>query len=473
MRPLMLEEIRQAVHGRWLARGKPVTVRGVSTDTRAAGEGELFFALRGERFDAHGFLGQAAGAGCLSAVVALDAELPAEAAGAFPGGLIGVADTTKALGELGAFHRRQFGGTVVAVTGSNGKTTVKRMAHHVLSRRLRGTCSPKSFNNAVGVPLTLLGISPGDDYVICELGTNAPGEIAALAGMASPDVAVVTSVGPAHLERLGSVPRVAVEKASILGALAPEGLGVIWGDSQELARAVRAYRRRLIRFGQAESADLRLTGYEPLGRRQRFEVNGRLWVDLPLPGRHNALNALAALAVAQRFGFTQDDAAAGLADFAGDAMRLEWIELAGGTLINDAYNANPASLAAAADVLAGAGGRKVLLVGDMRELGEQAEALHHQAGRDLADKGVDLVIAVGTLGRCIARGAAERGLAAEAFDACAAAAEELGRLLREGDTVLVKGSRAMAMEALIAPVRAALGESDAAGAAGGSEGADR
>ena len=152
-----------------------------------------------------------------------------------------------------------------------------------------------------------------------------------------------------------------------------QGLGVIWGDSEVLLKAVRPYQKRVILFGESAAADLRLTGQEPRGRRQRFQINGRLWVDLPLPGRHNAVNALAAIAAAQRFGIAQDQSAAALADFVNEGMRLEWLELPGGVLINDAYNANPSSLAAAADVLAGAGGgRKVLVVGDMRELGEQS-----------------------------------------------------------------------------------------------------
>jgi UDP-N-acetylmuramoyl-tripeptide--D-alanyl-D-alanine ligase len=457
MKPLTLEETRDAVHGRWLARGEALTVHSVTTDTRSARAGELFFALRGERMDGHSFLPQAAEASCAAAIVARDAQLPEGIETAFSGGIIAVADTTAALGELGAYHRRRLAADVVAVTGSNGKTTVKRMIHHVLARRLRGTCAPKSFNNAIGVPLTLLAASGGDDYVVCELGTSGPGEIAALAEMARPDVAVITSVAPAPLEKLGGIERVAAEKASILGALAEDGLGVVCGDSDVLARALRAYDRRIIRFGASQEAEVRLTGHQPLGRRQRFELNGCLWVDLPLPGKHNALNALAAIAVARRFGFEREDAAAALADFAGGDMRLEWIDLPGGTIINDAYNANPASLAAAVEVLGDCqGARKVLIAGDMKELGDQTEQLHLQAGRELAAKGVDFLISVGRLGRYIAMGAAEGGLETEAFDSSDAAGRQLRRLLRQGDTVLVKGSRAMAMEALIDPIRAAL-----------------
>jgi len=473
VKPLMLEEIRQAVRGRWVARGGPMSVESVSTDTRTAGAGDLFIALRGERMDAHAFLSQAAEAGCAAAIVALDADLPA-GGGGFPGGLIGVGDTTKALGELGAFHRNSSAATVVAVTGSNGKTTVKRMIHHILSRRLVGSCSPKSFNNEIGVPLTLLGVSGRDDYVVCELGSNAPGEIAALSAMCRPDVAVITCVSAAHLERLGSIEGVAAEKASILGSLSDRGLAVVWGDSELLLRAVRGYRQRTVRFGAAEDADLRLTGHEPRGRAQRFGLNGRLWVELPLPGRHNAMNAMAAIAVAQRFGIDQDEAAGALSDFDAGPMRLEWTEIGEGAVINDAYNANPSSVAAAGDVLAGAGGRrKVLIVGDMRELGEQAERLHRQTGAELAGKGIDLLIGVGSLGRYIAQGAAEAGLEAVEFDSVASAAEAVARLLGEGDTVLVKGSRAMAMEALIAPIRAALDEGSGAEADEKSEGQSR
>lgn len=459
MKALTVEEIREAIQGRWLAQGQTLNVRGVSTDTRTAQAGEVFFALRGEKLDGHKYLPVAAQAGCAAAIVCRDAEVPDEARAAFPGGLIAVKDTTRALGDLAAYHRRRIGATVIGVTGSNGKTTVKRMIHHILSRRLTGTCGTKSFNNNVGLPLTLLAANPGDDYVVCELGTNAPGEIAGLAQIAAPDVAVITCIAPAHLERLGSIERIAVEKASILAAVPERGLGVIWGDSDVLLKAIHPYTRRVIFFGQAATADLRLTGQEPHGRRQRFQVNGRQWVDLPLAGRHNAINALAAMAVAQRFGIAQDASAAALADFVNEGMRLEWQELPGGVLINDAYNANPSSLAAAADVLAGSGGtRKVLVVGDMRELGEQSESIHQAAGAALGGRGIDLVISVGALGRLLARAAEQAGVAAEAFDTADQAAAAMPRLLHAGDTVLMKASRAMAMETLLGPIRAALGD---------------
>ena len=457
MKALTVEEMRRAVHGRWMSPSNAVTLTGVSTDTRTACPGDLFIALRGERFDAHGFLGDAADAGCVAAVVCRDAPLDADVAARFGGGLIGVADTTEALGELAAYHRKQSSATVVAVTGSNGKTTVKRMIDHVLAQRYTGTCSPKSFNNEIGVPLTFLAAEAGDDYVVCELGSNAPGEIAALARIARPDIAVITSVSATHLAHLGSIEQVAVEKASILAGLAAGGVAVVVADSGALERALRAYdEARLIRFGLSDAAALRVTAYEPTGDGLRMEVNGHSWARLGLLGRHNAVNALAAVAVAQRFGFTQADALAALADFAPIEMRLQPVDVGGVRAINDAYNANPASVLAAAEALIDAGGKRtVLIVGDMLELGDQAEKLHIQTGREIAERGIDLLIGVGPLGRYIATGAAEAGLAAERFDSLADASEGVAGLLRRGDTVLIKGSRATAMERLIPAIERA------------------
>ena len=450
-----LEEIRREVHGLWMTPGLDVAVEGVSIDSRTARQGELFVAIRGERLDGHEFLADAAKAGCVAAIVARDAPLLAHAAGLFGGGLIAVADTTRALGELAGFVRRRASATGIAVTGSNGKTTVKEMIHHILARRMTGSCSPRSYNNQIGVPLTLLAVAPGDDYVICEVGSSAPGEIAALSGIIRPQIAVITSVGPTHLEKLGSVESVAVEKASILGSLTEDGLGVVSADSDVLGKALLAYEKRIITFGVSDSSQLRLTGCEPRGHGQRFEVNGRLWVPLGVPGRHNALNALAAIAVAQRMGIDQGEAAEALSDFQGAEMRLQWVEAPGLTLINDAYNCNPASLLAAAEVLGDQPGRRrVLVVGDMLELGDQGEALHVRAGRDIASHRVDLLIGVGPLGRYIARGAAEAGLTAEEVSSVRAARGTVPELLRRGDVVLVKGSRGVAMDRLIEPIRA-------------------
>jgi UDP-N-acetylmuramoyl-tripeptide--D-alanyl-D-alanine ligase len=253
MKPLTCEEIRRAVHGQWLACGESVTACGVSTDSRTVKRGEVFFAVCGQRFDGHDYLPQAVAAGAVAAVVQKDCLQAKGLSPIPPGGVIGVPDTTRALGDLAAHHRGLCPAKVIAVTGSNGKTTVKRMIHQILRRRCTGTCGPSSFNNSIGVPLTLLGAQAGDDYVICEVGTNAPGEVAALGRICRPSIAVITSVGPAHLERLGSLEGVAVEKASLAGELDAGGMAIVCGDvpapaAAAMDHALTAFARHVVRF---------------------------------------------------------------------------------------------------------------------------------------------------------------------------------------------------------------------------------
>ena len=458
MRPMQLEEIRRAIHGRWLVRGEPTVIDAVSIDTRTAQGGELFVAIEGERFDGHDFLAKAHRGGCVAALVRLDREPPPSVAKKFPAGIIAAPDTVTALGALGKYHRELFTATVIAVTGSNGKTTVKRMIHHILSRQMSGTCSPKSFNNAIGVPLTLLEIKTGDDYVVCEIGSSGPGEVSALSRIVHPDIAVITGIAESHLEHFGDITRVAAEKASILGRISADSMAVVWADSKLLDRAIRAYDCRLVRFGESSGADLRLSGYEQLNRGQRFEMNDKLWVDLPISGRHNAINALAAIGVARRIGFSREAAAAALADFEPVEMRLQWIDCGVVTVINDAYNANPASMLAAANVLSQTQAvRKVMIAGDMRALGEKSRQLHLQTGEQIARLGVDLLIAVGREGRYIAKAAGDAGIETEVFESVPAARRALGDLLRQGDVVLIKGSRAMRMESLVGAISSVFG----------------
>jgi len=290
MRNLAPEEIRRAVRGRWRRPAGPAAVERVCTDSRRARGGDLFVALKGDSFDGHDFLEDAAGKGCVCAIVRRDRPLGEALLDRFGAGVIGVDDTTAALGDLAGHCRGHLAATVVAVTGSNGKTTVKRMIDHILSRRLKGTAGPRSFNNAVGVPLTLFSAATDDDYVICELGSNAPGEIASLARIVRANVGVITSVGPAHLEKLIDLEHVAAEKAALLGGLAPNGVAILWADSPELDRATRAYEDevKMIRFGAADSADVRLTAYEPApgGGRCRLRRHTHAPGDHPGRQRH-------------------------------------------------------------------------------------------------------------------------------------------------------------------------------------------
>jgi UDP-N-acetylmuramoyl-tripeptide--D-alanyl-D-alanine ligase len=495
---MSLEEVRTAVAGEWIDfasrdRKGAVAVNDVCTDSRNVKPGDLFVAIKGDKFDAHAFLDQVFQAGAAGAVVnrgfhAREDMAPLNAT------LIAVDDTIAALGRLGAYHRDRVRARVIAVTGSNGKTTTKRMIQHILAKRLRGTCSPKSFNNNIGVPLTLLGAGEQDDYVICEVGSNAPGEIAGLSAICRPDLAVITSVGETHLEKLGNIDLVAVEKASMLGHLRLGGCAIVWADSAPLAYALKPFDCRMIRFGQSPGADLRLTDFQGYGDHVNFRVNGQVEVRLPQPGQHNASNALAALAVATQMGVPLEQAAADLSDFGGVEMRLESLQIGPVRVINDAYNANPSSMLAAADVLAGQpGSRRVMIAGDMLELGPDTRRIHERVGADIAGlggssrqdagvspaahegkmsathaggtpathPGIDLLIGIGELGRYIASGAHSHGLACQAFDTLEAATTALPSLLRAGDVILIKGSRGAALERLIPPLRKAMENNDA------------
>ena len=458
MIPMTMDEIRRAVQGRWCSEGIDVTIEGVSIDSRTARPGDLFIAIRGKNFDGHDFLDRAAHAGCIAAMVDIDGcqvGLADESDKRFGAGMITVDDTVKAMGTLAVEHRKRAAvTTVIAVTGSNGKTTTKRMIDHILNKRFTGSASPKSFNNDIGVPLTLLGVMRNDDYVVCEIGSNSPGEIRQLSRMARPDIGVITSIGPTHLEKLGSLKNVADEKASMLNMLADDALAVVWGDSDELNHAAKAYDGRIVKFGRTEQCQLRLSDYRPAGRGCVFEINSRLRAELSVTGSHNALNAMAAIAAAQRMGIEPDQAAAALADFAGIPMRLEWVQAGPVTVINDAYNANPSSLAAAGEVLGNAEApRRVLIAGDMLELGDAAEEFHRQAGMRLGSSSVDLLIGVGTLGRYIAMGADGCDAETLSFETVEDLSAEIVDLLEPGDVVLVKGSRSMGMERLVETIR--------------------
>jgi UDP-N-acetylmuramoyl-tripeptide--D-alanyl-D-alanine ligase len=382
MKTLTLEETVRAIRGRITAQPTATTINDVSTDSRTAGPGQLFFALRGPNFDGHDFVCEALRRGAAGAAVAQDSMGKRELSRDLPG-LIWVDEPRRALGRLATYHRRQLSATVIAVTGSNGKTTVKRMIDHVLGGSRRGTASPKSFNNDVGVPLTLLAADGAHDYVVVEIGTNAPGEVRTLGRIAEPNLAVITNVGESHLEKLGSVEGVAAEKASLVGCVRPGGQAAINADDPALLRHVsRDPAIRVTRFGTGEHADLRASGVELGPAASRFRVNDRFEFELPVPGRHNVVNALAAISAARGVGLSHDEIADRLRSFRLPEMRLEVETVGHIELIFDAYNANPQSMAAALDVFARHQhtGRRVLVLGDMNELGGDSERLHRRLG---------------------------------------------------------------------------------------------
>jgi UDP-N-acetylmuramoyl-tripeptide--D-alanyl-D-alanine ligase len=476
---LTLSEVIGAIEGRPATDLGPASVCGVSTDSRTIRTGELFFAIPGERFDGHAFAAEALARGAAAAVIAAGREAAVRAAvqprganGLLPP-LIAVDDTVTALGRLGAFHRRLLRCPVIAIVGSNGKTTTKAMVHHLLSERRQGRSSPKSFNNALGVPLTLLSAEATDEYLVVEIGTNAPGEVAQLAQLAQPDMVVLTGVGEEHLERLGDLDGVAAEECSILRLLRPGGFAAVNIDSPQVRPHLPVPGVTVTTFGWAEDADLRVSAARYDAPWLHFELNGRFGYRLRLPGRHNASNAAGAVAVARRIGLEHAELAARLESFVAPPMRNELLEVGGVTIINDAYNANPRSAVAAFESLAAmpARGRRIVVFGEMRELGPRSAELHREVAERLAETRVDHVFLVGPAGAWMRAALGEATLFRPAVECCddvERCGERLAELLRGGDVVLLKGSRAVGLERLIEPLRRKIGTGRAAGAAAGS-----
>ncbi len=474
-----IENLKAVCAGQYLSRGVAGATEaigdGVSIDSRAILPGQVFVALAGERFDGHKFVAEVAAAGASAIVVQHDVPGAAE----LPVPVIKVESTRKSLLRLAAAYRKTLRETkVIAVCGSNGKSTTVRLIETTLATKLRGTASKKSHNNDIGVPLTILAAKPTDQYLICEVGTNHPGEIAALGSVVEPDIAVITSIGREHLEFFGDVAGVAREEASILPCIRAGGLAVVTADAPELLPLLKPA-PSVVRFGLSPQAELRLTAFEYIWDAAGnpvawFSCSDRLNLHMALPGRHNACNALAAVAVGRRLGLDDATIAGALATARGPEMRwqAERIVLhdagAGDTtlmLINDAYNANPDSLAAglatfaelfgpaAAAGSAAAVRRRVVVLGDMLELGATSDAAHDEAGRLVAKCGcVDVLVAVGPAAqRAAASAQAVWGTQASAkivriAEATDAAVSGIAGLLGPGDAVLLKGSRGMKLE---------------------------
>jgi len=458
MKPLFLDEIKDCMRARALGELPACSIYGVTTDSRRVGAGQLFIAIKGEHFDGHDFVSQAFQAGASAAVISRPVQLKRESD---KDKLLLADDTVRALQRLASYYRDEVAGTVIAVTGSNGKTTTREMIHHVLGKRQIGTRSPKSFNNHIGVPLTLLSIEPSDQYAVVEVGSNHRGEIESLAMLIRPDVAVITNVGESHLAGLGSIEAVASEKASLVKYVRPGGLGVVNADESFLLRLISNPQMMVVSFGRSEAADLRITDLVSNHEGTRFVVNRRFVFYLPVPGSHNAVNALAAIAVGRRVGMSMGEVAEALADFKLPQMRLEVHHFTGVTVINDAYNANPRSMAAGLEVLESfPGRRKVFVCGQMLELGEKSARYHRQLGQRIGCSGVGLLLAVGPEAREVLAGAVDAGLnrkAAFAFKDVEEAWPALPQMLGDGDVVLLKGSRAMQLDRLLEPIEAAFG----------------
>jgi UDP-N-acetylmuramoyl-tripeptide--D-alanyl-D-alanine ligase len=450
-----VEHLRQLLGGQWLARPAVPHVSGLTTDSRKPSAGKAFLALRGERFDGHDFLPQAIASGCPLVIVDKD-PVPAITSG----GVLRVADTASALLKLAHAYRRALESTkVIGVAGSNGKTTTVRLIDSILSFSLRGTSSPKSFNNAVGLPLTILSARRSDQYLLCEAGTNAPGELALLSSILEPEIGVVTSIGREHLEGFGTLRSVLEEEASLFKDLRHGGIAVLSADAPGLVEAVKNLAGRslatIITFGFSETADVRIVDAESRLEGVRFTLNDRSRFFVPLAGLHNASNAAAAIAVGRRLGLPNDSIESALASAKGPEMRMERSDIAGVHFINDAYNANPESMIAAADVAREAfrqfkPRRRVLILGDMLELGAASSSLHAEIAEVFASRvSPDVVILIGSSFSAFASPAFANAQVHAFPDLSDNRDAVVARLLAPGDMVLLKGSRGMGLERVL------------------------
>ena len=432
---------------------------GVSTDSRTTKPGDCFFTIAGENFDGHDYVADAFAKGAVCAVISKD--IPESKTTDKP--ILKVADTIKALGDLAGEYRRRAGFKVIAITGSAGKTTTRQIAYQALSQRFRVYQSPRSFNNKIGLPLTLLGADPEHQIVIAELGSNHPGEIACLTGIAAPDIAVVTNVHPAHLEGFGNLQTIIQEKLSISEGLTPDGVLIINADFDRLVNACRAKGAKFITFGKSDGSDYQARNISYEASTSRFTIDDTE-VYLPLAGPGNLENALAAWAVCSQFGLAIGDFAKAVKTLSPISMRAELLQIGTLTVLNDCYNANPASMRNALDILAGldpTGNRRLVFIcGDMAELGQQTERLHTELGTSIAKANVGLLVAVGKFAKIAAEAAkttAEynsdsheaKSLQIKCFEDTISACNNLHEFIKDYDIILVKGSRTAKLEMVV------------------------
>lgn len=443
------DEVLEATKGQCISSARVDGFAGVSTDTRTLAPGSLFVALSGERFDGHDFVQEAIRQGAAGLIVSR------EPIGILPHvAVFLVRDTRAAFQDLARFHRRRFHLPVIAVTGSNGKTSTKDMIAAVLSMKLNVLKTEANFNNEIGLSQTLLKIDDAHQAVVVEMGMRGRGEIAELAGIALPTVGVVTNVGETHLERLGSIENIAAAKAELIEALDEEGTAVLNGDDFYARAMSGKTAARVVYYGLNPEAGVRAVDLKTSAQQVSFDcMAGTISfpVTVPMPGIHNAYNALAAIAVGLELGIEPEKVAQGIRHNAPGKMRLNIRQYGDITVIDDTYNASPLSMSAAIEVLGSvAKGRKLAAIGDMLELGAAAHPAHAKVGEHLASVGVEVVVTLGEMARVAGETALRQGVPVAV--ACRDHVEAIGELrhrLLPGDTLLIKGSRGMTMEKLL------------------------
>ncbi|MCC6463890.1 MAG: UDP-N-acetylmuramoyl-tripeptide--D-alanyl-D-alanine ligase [Planctomycetes bacterium] len=473
MHEMTIRDARLAVGGEWLrrpdddaghessdsARSLPVKYGAVCTDTRRLVPGDMFVALKGARFDGSAFLQQAQDAGACALVTA---SVPEGFQPRVP--VIVVPDALVALGRLARAHRDRQKGCVVAVGGSNGKTTTRELTAAVLRSRFQVLQNEANENNRVGVPQTLLRMNALHDFAVIEVGTSEPGEIAALGAVAGPNCAILTSISEEHLEGLGNLDGVLKEESDLLAALPQDGIAIVNFDDPRCVKAAQRARCRVVSYGTDRRCEIRAEDIRTNRHGTHFRLNERHEFRLPLHGLHNVNNALAAIATGWVSGIEVGEMQVALRRVLPVPHRLEFVDCAGIGVLDDSYNANPASMVGALRTLSAfeCAGQRIAVLGDMLELGAHAEALHREVAAAASVLNLDLVLAVGPLMAHAAEALEEHfyqrghGTVWRVADADTAAAALLAEA-QPGDTVLVKGSHGMRMERVIAALREAHG----------------
>jgi len=420
---------------------------GYSIDSRTVGLGQLFFAVKGERLDGHDFVEQALEKGAAGAVVRKDrlGRYPQQAR------LLAVEDTLVALQTLATAARKLWGKPLIAVTGSAGKTTTKEAIAHVLGARFRVLKSEGNFNNHFGLPLMLLKLEPEHDLAVIEMGMSHAGEIRALAKIAQPEIGVVTNVAAVHLEFFDSLAGIARAKYELVESLPGSGTVVLNADDEYVSQFGRGFKGKVVMYGTRTAADVRAEKIQSQGAQgTEFDVvvgSVREHATLPLVGEHNVLNALAAVAVGLERGLKPSEAIAELYTLAPADKRGQVLQLGNITVINDCYNSNPKALEAMVDALAAMRAkRRIVVAGEMLELGPAGEEMHRQAGQHVADKKIDVLLGVRGLARSMVEGARQAGTRSEFVASPEEAGEWLAREARDGDVVLLKASRGVKLE---------------------------
>lgn len=454
-------DVALATGGRLISGSREQRIGGIAIDSRQVKPGDLFIALKGERVDGHRFVPEAVKRGAVAVLIQREVSPPGSAA------LLMVPDCQEALLDLAAWYRRRFPVVAVGITGSTGKTTTKEMVAAVLAQSFSVHKNTGNYNTEIGVPLTLFALRPEHEIAVLEMGMRGLGQIRRLAQVVAPRIGVITNIGMTHLELLGTVDNIARAKWEIVEELPPSGLAVLNGDDERLRYLRCSFKGRVLFYGLGPDNDFRA---EEIESHKEAGITftactpaGTGIIKLPLPGRHNVVNALAALAVGASFGMSLPDMARGLAGMEPAAMRLNMVKnRAGVTIINDAYNANPTSMESGLVTLMELKGeaRAVAVLGDMLELGPAAREAHWELGKKAARLGIDFLVTLGEWREIVLAGARHGGLQEEkgrAFAGKDEAAAFLKEWLRPGDFVLVKASRGMQLEQIVAEL---LGQPD-------------